>query len=320
MNKLFDWLLQWKTLKKLLSHELYHLFVTSVFVFVAIKIHESKITDITWVTVIILILAFIVLNLFVRAFDFYHNEKKKENQNEIITQFITNKFQVDEAYKISLTEVKKAETKIIIVADYSPPFEPLDPTNERHAYYLEIENKLKSKSGEGFQYIRIMQRDKDNFEKIRTNNGKINRYEWIEGDEQAYAHCKRVLEIKKNNRNLNIKLIVSRNVPSMPSILIVDKHKMLFTIPRREDGPDISTAGVLNFTDTTDDGSALVEKFSNILSTINHESNEALLITEIGGFSEEFTPYELKNAKEKNYPDKIKKIKEDFTKWMTMNS
>lgn len=286
IKKIFAWLFQKQTLAKLMSEELYHLFVTAIFVFVAIKLKEMPSNDISWVTVILLILLFLILNIIVRAFYFWEKENKKELLREIDVEFKTNQFEEDIAYEISLEEAKKAKERIVIVADYSPPFEPLLPTEERQRYYMEIEKKLLEKKDVGFTYTRIMQRDKTNFENLSAKRGVIDNYEWIKGDEQAFAHCKRVLEIAKTNKRLKIKIIVSRNIPSIPSILLVDNKKMLFTIPKRVKGPDVRTAGVLNFTDNTDNGSAIVEKFINIVQTINEETNETLMITEIGNFAE----------------------------------
>lgn len=59
----------------------------------------------------------------------------------------------------------------------------------------------------------------------------------MNGDEVAFNYCYKIQEMKKNNptmgRNVEIRLNVTRFVPSLPSKLIVDNRHLLSTIPRK---------------------------------------------------------------------------------------
>lgn len=252
-------------------------------------------------------------NFRIEEFKYKIEELKAElaKNNPVQVRFKRNYFDsesgkpVDEAYKTSLEEVCKAKKNITIIADYSPPKEPLIVTPKRQEYYNTIlkvlEDRLNSnKSGEPLRYVRYMQRPDDIYKKIKANpEGEIIDSGMIIGDEQAFAHCKKVLELRQDPNKIDIELYVTPIIPSLPSILIVDDHKLLFTIPRRKvnaieetkKGIDpIETAGVMDFTDYSIIGDAIVLPFKNIInslaSNVITDKEETYRIYRIGDFKE----------------------------------
>jgi hypothetical protein len=204
----------------------------------------------------------------------------------------------DEAYKTSKSEVEKAQERIIIVSDYSPKREMLEVTGKRQEYYKAIEEviekNIQADRSSPFHYVRFMQRDPENYKLIKNNErgqGKIDKYDFINGDEQGFCHCKRILKLKdKYKDNFNLELWVTPNIPSMPSILIVDTKKMLFTIPERIEGRSaMETAGVLIFTDNTD-GKSIIQPFISIINSLPKDNDngekEVVKIISIEDFEE----------------------------------
>ncbi|MEZ0542535.1 hypothetical protein [Fibrella arboris] len=244
------------------------------------------------------------------------NNKIEELKSELVlnnpihVKFIPNHYDptgkfIDEAYRISLEEVSKAKKSIWIVADYSPPKEPLIATTKRQSYYDQIlkllSNKLNDNTvGEPITYVRFMQRPDDIYKTIKANNGIIDDGRMIEGDEQAFAHCKKILDLREQNRSkVIIELYVTPIIPSLPSILIVDNNELLFTIPQRKVNTrqetkkhldPVETAGVLHFTDISHNGKAIVEPFKKIIQTLSSnaetDKGETQIISSISSFDD----------------------------------
>lgn len=213
--------------------------------------------------------------------------KSQTNLSKVATSYIINKGEDDPGYKLSLSKIGEAQKSILIIGDYSPARQRLTPPKERDAYLEAIEEKIEtlinSRQNPEFNYTRIVQREKSIIDQMKNkateSNGAILTSELMEGDEQAYEHCKKIFEIKKSAKRasrVGISLRICEPIPNSPSILIVDEKYILFTIPVTESShhPNHgyllthSTDGVLLFEDL-DDGKAIASPFINLFRKIN---------------------------------------------------
>jgi hypothetical protein len=152
-------------------------------------------------------------------------------------------------YDAATAAVKRAEHRILIIGDYNPPAHAgprLDrPPAHRNEYLAAIEDMLEQRLRDydprqaPFTYHRFIQRPTDIYEQIgvRARDQRVSlTAEDMVGDEQAFWHCKRVLEIAhRANKHLDIEIRLIPFLPNCPSILLVDQRDIQFTIPTRID-------------------------------------------------------------------------------------
>lgn len=259
-----------------------------------------------WEEYVFIIVACIALLLSIELLFDFHNRMRSEltfirheaeehiHLHDIETKYIGNSNGTDYGYIESFEQIKKASKAIYIVGDYSPSDQSIDSSRERLDYFLAIEEviekHIKSNSYQEFKYVRIMQRNEADFKRLEQNsNNKIVKLseEHLNGDEDGFQHCMKILKMKKDNfeqgQNVEIRLYVSKFVPSLPSILIVDEKHLLFTIPKKRpplEGQNIITAGVIHFMDNKD-GNSIVNSFKSIFESIRADSIEVAGISGI---------------------------------------
>lgn len=300
-----------KHVYSLFHHEFTHLFVTTVFIVIGIAIKDKLHTadslerSFIYIVIILCILLYIILRYldwqkelteqkkFQESIEKLKIEQEKSKSLSVVFKgnYIENNNLVDIAYQTSLNEVKNAEHQIVIVADYSPINEEFIVSPKRQEYYKVIEDvlieKINRKSNNSFTYIRYMQRDEATFKKIQQKKGLIDEYELVQGDEQAFHHCKRVLEITENNESINVELYVTKNIPSLPSILIIDNNKLLFTIPERiQFRKKVETAGVILLEDNSFNNKEIVKPFMRIVKSLNKDNDEFVTLKSVSNFQE----------------------------------
>ncbi len=225
------------------------------------------------------------------------NTKLEEIRNEALhhihvhdleTKYLRNTIKKDLGYERSLEIIKKAKKSIVIIGDYSPENQALDSSKERIDYFKAIENVIEKhvapQYSEHFKYVRIMQRSDKVYEDLRTKfNGddvKLN-LEDMKGDEDAFSHCYTINKIKQDkpliSRNVEVRLFISRYVPSLPSMLIVDDKHVLFTIPKKnpplEGNKRLATAGVLHLIDNNF-GKGLINPMKEVFDSVRSRSIE----------------------------------------------
>jgi hypothetical protein len=169
-------------------------------------------------------------------------------------------------YSIATDAVVSAKSRILVIGDYSPPrdqgtaFDPQRLPPKRGGYLEAIEHKLTERlqsdeSHSQLVYTRYIQRPLDIYNEIRARDtatpGIVLRGNDMVGDEQAFEHCRRVLEIKaaakSHGDKVRIDLRIIPFLPNCPSVLLVDRHQLQFTIPTRinEPGDHYAALGLL---------------------------------------------------------------------------
>jgi hypothetical protein len=160
-------------------------------------------------------------------------------------------------YDVATAAVRRAEHRIYVVGDYSPPSEqgaPLDLPAHRSDYLIAIEDMLRRRLGQNgtqhgpspLRYWRFIQRPKEMYEEIRARQGRepgvvLYRSDMV-GDIQAFEHCERVLRIAREapqttSPRIDVQIRVIPFLPNCPSMLLVDDRDLQFTIPTRIDQP-----------------------------------------------------------------------------------
>lgn len=231
------------------------------------------------ITFLVVVIALVFMYFFYRLLIIKPKEDKEhaewqrrfneDNFRKISTLFRRNNPKEDNAYHVSASAVLKAENKITIVGDYSPEGHPMNVPAYRQTYFLTIESILKNSQRE-IKYCRFMQREKSIIDGFETHNNIILNNKDVLGDEQAFAHCKRVFDISKVNPMVTFDLYITQFIPSLPSICIIDNEILLFTIPKSAETDGTDTAGVFEFADNTKDGSALISIFYEVTESLKN--------------------------------------------------
>ncbi|MCI0664558.1 MAG: hypothetical protein L0220_26155 [Acidobacteria bacterium] len=198
------------------------------------------------------------------------------------TSYIKNLQDNDPGYNKSLNMIKQAERRIWIIGDFSPEWLELNPPGNREDYLNTIEEKVRqsirrnldNENPRDFSYIRIIQRDQNIFERIKSGNRTLCEKDMV-GDLQVYLHCHRVLKIKRDHGEpydkVEVSIHMSPPIPNCPSILLVDDKCMLFTIPyianQDDGGLQQRTDGVLFF-EFLDEEKQIAQDFEKIISLI----------------------------------------------------
>jgi len=217
-------------------------------------------------------------------------EVKIDHLQDIEVYYIQNKDENDLGYKKSLEVIARATSRIWIIGDFSPDWQPLHTTGERSEYLKAIEDVIKSHTTNDttFEYRRVVQRDQNVIDNMtRAGQEIFLQADDMRGDEQAYEHCYRVSRLKQqaSNSRVSVSLRVSRPIPSSPSILLVDNKYMLFTIPEKtrhndgEHGYGLKSAGVLYFEDKRG-GDSLIKKFEKLYHTMYMDASEVYRVQE----------------------------------------
>ncbi len=227
----------------------------------------------------------------------------KLGKQPIHTEYILSSPHEDKGYQESLMRIRDARKEILIIGDYSPENFHLKTTDKRNEYFEEIEKKIEQAIADdsigNFKYTRIIVRE--NTINSRNSDGKLElRKSDMKGDEQSFIHLCRVKKIYNDKSPLingvNINFKVSKPIPNLPSILLIDGKYMLITMPMIEDS-DFSqfiTDGVIYFTFEIDDidgkisnkAEKSVARFQSIFDKISNNANGVVINPEGVGLEE----------------------------------
>lgn len=206
---------------------------------------------------------------------------------EIEARYIKNdnEMKEDRGYQESLEKIREAKESILIIGDFSPEWMPLEIPKKRNDYLHEIDTKIQNAfeddSIKNFKYARIIQRDLDIIKSIKNNNKTLLESHMVY-DTQAFAHSYQVQELGREYRGkyrgkgmgVKVDILVSKPIPNIPSILLIDDELMLFTIPtplqemegKNEAKEYIKTNGVLILRDLKE-GDAFATFFHDIINS-----------------------------------------------------
>lgn len=202
-------------------------------------------------------------------------------------------------YDTAARAVRRATERIWVIGDYSPPAEegagldPERPPARRSEYLSAIESMLIDRLNLGdpslprLTYRRYIQRPLDIFNEVRQREhasfqpGVWLRREDMVGDEQAFEHCARVLQVKataarmqSDRVSIDIRLIPF--LPNCPSVLLIDDDELQFTIPTRTDQPgsDFAALGLLGVLVMQDhaNGTQICKPFSGLFDRLRNVS------------------------------------------------
>lgn len=195
-------------------------------------------------------------------------------------------------YDVGTATVRRAQKRIFVVGDYCPPSgegATLDkPPEHRSDYLRAIEDILAGRlekdldSTESLEYLRFIQRPTSVYSQVKGREdagrpGITLRPDDMIGDEQVFAHCKRVLEIasrarRQGGNRIRVQIKVIPFLPNCPSMLLVDDRDVQFTIPTRIDSPVDGYArqgllGILAMEDNAG-GSEICDSFKELFSRL----------------------------------------------------
>ncbi|WP_433298211.1 hypothetical protein ACQPZQ_20440 [Pseudonocardia sp. CA-142604] len=162
-------------------------------------------------------------------------------------------------YDTATAAVRQARNSIFVIGDYSPPPDEgpgftRQPPAKRSEYLSAIETILTDRlnahdaSLPRLVYRRYVQRPLDIYNGVKSRetasqqHGIILTRDDMAGDEQIFEHCQRILDIKASadrirGAKVDIDLRLIPFLPNCPSLLLVDRREMQFTIPTRIDQP-----------------------------------------------------------------------------------
>lgn len=209
-------------------------------------------------------------------------------------------------YDAATKAVRRAEFSILVIGDYSPPpnagatFDTSPPAH-RSEYLEAIEDMLRTRVSNDdptlpvLQYKRFIQRPVSVYEAARSRGSVRGGISLLSadmvGDEQAFEHCRTVLEIARaasaaGSRRIEVDIRIIPFLPNCPSILVVNERDMQFTIPTRADDPnedDFARQGLMGILSVEDKarGSQVVNHFMGLFSRLKRFST-AVIGTEPG--------------------------------------